>query len=150
MDRIINTERRRALHVLSKFGTADLSTLGQLLGDLERAIPRFPYKHDASPLYAMDYSSFELVSALAAATSKGLGLITPLFSSTSSSTCLPQHSDALRCLISCTSMCGSAMTKYRYTEGGDMRAVTRKSVQVAVAAKSQGVLQACGKAVCRI
>jgi hypothetical protein len=117
----------RALQVLSKFGTADLAALGQLHEDLERAIPCLRYETDGPPMYEMDtsveYSSIEDISALAAATSKVLGLITPLLGSTSSSTCLPQHSDALRCVISCTSICAGFMYVYPRLGSDGMRLV---------------------------
>jgi hypothetical protein len=157
-DALIRERTARALHVLVKFDTADLAALGQLGDDLERAMPWVLNETDGPPVCVVNrgmfYTSIEVISALAAATSKGLGLITPLFDSTSSSTCLPQHADALRCKIFCSSMYGGMMNSYLHYGNGLMRlepdaAMERKALQLAVTAKSTAAVRSSSNARCR-
>jgi hypothetical protein len=139
----------RALHASRKFDAACLAALGPLVDDLEKATPFLLHETDGPPIFELttgvSYTSIDVISAVIAATSKGLSLITPLLDSTSSSTFLPQHADALRCVICCSSLCGGFMHSYLHCDNGLVRlehdaAMERRALQLAVAAKSAGAV----------
>lgn len=100
---------------MHQLATADLAAFGSLKRQLTMAYPILLFAlNDASPLAAMvDFSASDLVKALTAAASRGLGVVTPLFSriaNCSSVSCLHTHLDALGCLRSCLSLCRVAFT----------------------------------------
>ncbi|KAF6253319.1 hypothetical protein COO60DRAFT_429511 [Scenedesmus sp. NREL 46B-D3] len=145
------------LQVLSSLASADLAALGRLYGDLARAFPTLYVTQEGPPTFGLspgfDYTSLDLVKALAAASSRGLRLITSLFGSTtsssssssSSSSCLYQHRHVLSCVVACLTLCGSFMSLYTIM-GSNSETVNfspetrRKQVELAVAITSTGLL----------
>jgi hypothetical protein len=133
--------------VISKLASADVATFGKLSRELARAFPTLSFPHDKPTMCTIssdeDYSSLYLIKGLVAATTRGVNsVITPLFSSTSSS-CLDKQRDALMCVTSCMRLCAAFMTMYQLLDSGNKAVKSPedlrfKQVQLAVAVKSAG------------
>jgi hypothetical protein len=137
-----------ALVFLSKLASANLAAFGRLLNELRRAFPNMLMPPEGPPVVALsaayDLCRVDLHEALAAATSRGLEVITPLLNSSSS--CLLGREEALLCVLCCLSLSICA-TKAFVMFDSSCKAlqcpaeVRRRQVQMAVILKSAGACQ---------
>jgi hypothetical protein len=155
------TQSRRALHhvpqdpalrLLTKLADANLATFGRLLNELARTFPSLYFNKEGLLLYRFaDYDSglyeppsLSMSRALAAATSRGLEVVTSLFSfSNSDTTCFQEHADALQCVTACLVLCVGFTVGYMtafssHDEEHKPSEQLCKQVELAVAFKSAG------------
>jgi hypothetical protein len=133
------------LKLLGQLASADLAGFAGLCKQLTGAFPTlFAAEHDLPGLdqsIGCDFSSLDLNRALIAASSRGLGLIAPLFRG--SSTISIYSKDALQCVLACVTLCSKCMVRYPSASSGDLLVKSPsdnrcKQVELAVAVSSSG------------
>jgi hypothetical protein len=133
-----HSQRVNGLRLLQRLASSNLATFGGLRHLLISFLPSLLTALEEPR--ARETYSVNPVQALAAATSRGLDVVTPLFNiiSSNSSAAFHEHEDALHCVTACITLVEHLCKNLG--DVNDPEQHRRRQVELAVAVKSAGAL----------
>jgi hypothetical protein len=129
-------QRLSGLRLLHGLATSDLAAFGGLRHSLTSFLPSLLTMLEAQRAHVT--YSINPIKAVAAATSRGLDVVTPLFNSISSNSSVSfhEHDDALQCVTACITLFETVCADLGNVN--DPEEHRRRQVELAVAVKSAG------------